>query len=323
MLHRRTLIAAVAALAAFTAQAQNIVLKATDTHPAGYPTVVAVENMGKKLDSATNGRIKMQMFAGAVLGQEKEAVEQTQLGAIQINRISLGVIGPIVPDVNVFNMPFVFRDVAHMRKVIDGAIGDELLAKVTDSPAKLVGLAWMDGGARNLYTKKPVRKPADLAGQKVRMMGNPLFVDTMNAMGGNGISMAYGEVFSALQTGVIDGAENNPPSYVSANHINTPAKFYSLTNHLIIPEILVMSKVAWDKLSKDDQALVKKVAREAQMDQRGLWDKSVEDYTAKMKTGGVEIITVDQKPFFDATAPVRAKYGAQYADLMKRVGDVK
>jgi TRAP-type C4-dicarboxylate transport system substrate-binding protein len=181
----------------------------------------------------------------------------------------------------------------------------------------------MDGGARNLYTKKPVRKPADLAGQKVRMMGNPLFVDTMNAMGGNGISMAYGEVFSALQTGVIDGAENNPPSYVSANHINTPAKFYSLTNHLIIPEILVMSKVAWDKLSKDDQALVKKVAREAQMDQRGLWDKSVEDYTAKMKTGGVEIITVDQKPFFDATAPVRAKYGAQYADLMKRVGDVK
>jgi tripartite ATP-independent transporter DctP family solute receptor len=323
MLHRRTLIAAVAALAAFTAQAQNIVLKATDTHPAGYPTVVAVENMGKKLESATNGRIKMQMFAGAVLGQEKEAVEQTQLGAIQINRISLGVIGPIVPDVNVFNMPFVFRDVAHMRKVIDGAIGDELLAKVTDSPAKLVGLAWMDGGARNLYTKKPVRKPADLAGQKVRMMGNPLFVDTMNAMGGNGISMAYGEVFSALQTGVIDGAENNPPSYVSANHINTPAKFYSLTNHLIIPEILVMSKVAWDKLSKDDQALVKKVAREAQMDQRGLWDKSVEDYTAKMKTGGVEIITVDQKPFFDATAPVRAKYGAQYADLMKRVGDVK
>jgi tripartite ATP-independent transporter DctP family solute receptor len=323
MLLRRTLIAAAAALTAFAAQAQNIVLKASDTHPAGYPTVVAVENMGKRLEAATHGRIKMQMFAGAVLGQEKEAVEQTQLGAIQINRISLGVIGPIVPDVNVFNMPFVFRDVAHMRKVIDGAVGDELLQKVSDSPAKLVGLAWMDGGARNLYTKKPVRKPDDLKGQKVRMMGNPLFVDTMNAMGGNGISMAYGEVFSALQTGVIDGAENNPPSYVTANHINTPAKFYALTNHLIIPEILVMSKAAWDKLSKDDQALLKKVAREAQMDQRGLWDKSVEDYTAKMKAGGVEIISVDQKPFFDATAPVREKYGAQYAGLMKRIADVK
>jgi tripartite ATP-independent transporter DctP family solute receptor len=320
---RRTILAVAVSLAAFGAHAQNIVLKATDTHPAGYPTVVAVENMGKKLEAATNGRIKMQMFAGAVLGQEKEAVEQTQLGAIQINRISLGVIGPVVPDVNVFNMPFVFRDVAHMRKVIDGAVGDELLRKVSDSPAKLIGLAWMDGGARNLYTKKPVRTPEDLKGQKVRMMGNPLFVDTMNAMGGNGISMAYGEVFTALQTGVIDGAENNPPSYVTANHINTPAKYYSLTNHLIIPEILVMSKVAWDKLSKEDQALVKKVAREAQLDQRGLWDKSVAEYTAKMKDAKVEIITVDQKPFYDATAPVRAKYGAQFTDLMKRIDDVK
>jgi tripartite ATP-independent transporter DctP family solute receptor len=323
MLLRRTLIALGAIAAIAPAYAQNIVLKATDTHPAGYPTVVAVENMGKKLEAATNGRIKMQMFPGAVLGQEKEVVEQTQLGAIQIARISLGVIGPVVPDVDVFNMPFVFRDVAHMRKVIDGAIGDELLQKVTDSPAKLVGLGWMDGGARSLYTKKPVRKPDDLKGQKVRMMGNPLFVDTMNAMGGNGIAMAYGEVFTALQTGVIDGAENNPPSYFTANHYNTPAKYYAQTNHLIIPEIFVMSKVTWDKLSKDDQALVKKVSREAQLEQRALWDKSVEEYSAKLKTAGIEFIQVDQKPFFDATAPVRAKYGAKFADLMKRIEAVK
>jgi len=324
MLLRRTLIATAAGLlASFGAYAQNIVLKAADTHPAGYPTVVAVENMGKKLEAATNGRIKMQMFPGAVLGQEKETVEQTQLGAIQIARISLGVVGPVVPDVNVFNMPFVFRDVNHMRKVIDGPIGDELLKKVTDSPAKLVGLGWMDGGSRSLYTKKPVRTPADLAGQKVRMMGNPLFVDTMNAMGGNGIAMAYGEVFTALQTGVLDGAENNPPSYFTANHYNTPAKYYAQTNHLIIPEIFVMSKVAWDKLSKDDQALVMKVSREAQLDQRALWDKSVADYSSKLKAAGIQFIDVDQKLFFDATAPVRAKYGTQFADLMKRIGDVK
>ena len=324
MLLRRTLIATAAGLlASFGAHAQNIVLKAADTHPAGYPTVVAVENMGKKLEAATNGRIKMQMFPGAVLGQEKETVEQTQLGAIQIARISLGVVGPVVPDVNVFNMPFVFRDVNHMRKVIDGPIGDELLKKVTESPAKLVGLGWMDGGSRSLYTKKPVRTPADLAGQKVRMMGNPLFVDTMNAMGGNGIAMAYGEVFTALQTGVLDGAENNPPSYFTANHYNTPAKYYAQTNHLIIPEIFVMSKVAWDKLSKDDQALVMKVSREAQLDQRALWDKSVADYSSKLKAAGIQFIDVDQKLFFDATAPVRAKYGTQFADLMKRIGDVK
>lgn len=305
------------------ASAQNIVMKAHDTHPAGYPTVVAVENMGKKLDAATNGRIKFQMFPGAVLGQEKEAVEQVQLGAIQIARISLGVIGPIVPEVNVFNMPFVFRDEAHMRKVIDGPVGDELLAKITASPAKLVALGWMDGGSRSLYTKKPVKTPADLKGVKVRMMGNPLFVDTMNAMGGNGISMAYGEVFSALQTGVIDGAENNPPSLFTSNHYTTGTKYYAQTNHLIIPEIFVMSKATWDKLTDADKALVKKVSREAQMEQRGLWDKSVADYTGKLKAAGIEFVAVDQKLFFDATAPVRAKYGAQLADLMKRVADVK
>lgn len=323
MTTRRSLIAAAAlaaaaAFAPFAAQAQ-MVLKASDTHPAGYPTVVAVEMFGKKLEQQTNGRIKLQMFPGAVLGQEKEAVEQTQLGAIQIARVSLGVIGPVVPEVDVFNMPFVFRDIAHMRKVIDGAVGDELLAKVTASPARLVALAWMDGGSRSLYTKKPVRKPEDLKGQKIRMMGNPLFVDTMNAMGGNGISMAYGEVFTALQTGVIDGAENNPPSMFTSNHYTAGAKYYTQTNHLIIPEILVMSKVTWDKLSKDDQALVKKLGREAQMDQRVLWDKSVEEYSAKLKAAGVEFINIDNKPFFEATAPVRAKYGAKYADLLKKI----
>jgi len=327
MTFRRSLLAAAVAVvalsASFTASAQNMVLKATDTHPAGYPTVVAVENMGKRLEAATNGRIKMQMFPGAVLGQEKEAVEQAQIGAIQIVRISLGVIGPVVPDVDVFNMPFVFRDIAHMRAVIDGPIGAELLDKVSASPARLIGLGWMDGGSRSLYTKKKVTSPADLKGVKVRMMGNPLFVDTMNAMGGNGIAMAYGEVFSALQTGVIDGAENNPPSFFTSNHYNAGTKYYAQTNHLIIPEILVMSKVAWDKLSDADKALVKKEARAAQMEQRTLWDKSVADYSAKLKAAGIEFVKVDQKLFFDATAPVRAKYGANFADLMKRIDATK
>ncbi len=315
--------AAFAMSISFTAQAQNVVLKSHDTHPAGYPTVAAIESMGKKLDAATNGRIKIQTFPGAVLGQEKEAVEQVQLGAIQIARISLGVIGPIVNEVNVFNMPFVFRNEAHMRAVIDGPIGQEILDKVTNSPARLVGLGFMDGGSRSLYTKKKVTTPADLKGQKVRMMGNPLFVDTMNAMGGNGIAMAYGEVFTALQTGVIDGAENNPPSYVTANHYNTPAKFYAQTNHLIIPEIFVMSKISYDKLSKADQDLIKKLSREAQLEQRGMWDKAVAENVTKLKAAGIEFVAVDQKPFFDATAPVRAKYGEKLMDLMTKIEATK
>lgn len=323
LFRRSMIVTAATVLLPAAVLAQNLVIKSHDTHPAGYPTVAAIEGMGKKLDAATNGRIKIQMFPGAVLGQEKEAVEQAQLGAIQMARISLGVIGPIVNDVNVFNMPFVFRNEAHMRAVIDGPVGQELLDKVTASPAKLVALGFMDGGSRSLYTKKKVTKPDDLKGQKVRMMGNPLFVDTMNAMGGNGIAMAYGEVFTSLQTGVIDGAENNAPSYFTANHYNTPAKYYAQTNHLIIPEIFVMSKVFWEKLSKADQDLVKKLSREAQLDQRKLWDAAVAEYSGKLKAAGVEFVQVDQKPFYDATAPVRAKYGEKLADLMKKIEAVK
>ncbi|MDH4052513.1 MAG: TRAP transporter substrate-binding protein DctP, partial [Rubrivivax sp.] len=174
---------AVGALGCTLSAAAQTVMKAADVHPAGYPTVVAVENMGKRIEAATSGRIKFQMFPGSVLGGEKEMIEQTQVGAIQILRTSLGPIGPVVPEVNVFNMPFVFRGIPHMRAVIDGPIGQDLLDKVSASPAKLIGLAWMDGGSRSLYTKKPVHSMADLKGQKIRMMGNPLFVDTMNAMG--------------------------------------------------------------------------------------------------------------------------------------------
>ncbi|HZV94049.1 MAG TPA: TRAP transporter substrate-binding protein [Caldimonas sp.] len=301
----------------------TLTLRAADVHPPGYPNVVAIEHMGQKLEAATHGRIKLKMFPGGVLGGEKEMIEQTQVGAIDILRTSLGPLGPVVPDVNVFNMPFVFRNEAHMRDVIDGPIGDEMLAKITASPAKLVALGWMDGGSRSIYTKKPVRSMADLKGMKIRMIGNPLFVDTMNAMGGNGISMGYGEVFSALQTGVIDGAENNPPSYFTANHFAAGAKYYTLTNHLIIPEIFVMSKVTWDKLGPEDKVLVRKLSREAQFEQRKLWDASVGEYVAKLKAAGVEFIPIDNKPFYDATAGVRAKYGAPYADLMKRIEATK
>jgi tripartite ATP-independent transporter DctP family solute receptor len=294
-------------------------LKAADVHPEGYPNVVAMQNLGKKLEAATNGRLTLKMFPNMVLGDEKSMIEQTQAGGIDILRTSLGPMGPVVPEVNVFNMPFVFRNEAHMRAVIDGPIGDEILKKITDSSVNLVALGWMDGGTRNLYTKKAIRKPADLAGQKIRMMGNPLFVDTLNAMGGSGISMGMGELFSAMQTGVVDGAENNPPTYVTQNHF-TVTKFYNHTGHLIIPEIFVFSKSKWNKLSAEDQALIKKLAREAQMEQRKLWDEKVADSVAKMKAAGVTVVTdVDHDAFFKATQPVRDKYGKDYAELINRI----
>ena len=325
-LRRHLLATAASAVLALSVSAPALaqtVLKASDVHPAGYPNVVAIENLGKKLEAASAGRYKLQMFPGGVLGSEKEVVEQTQIGAIQIARISLGILGPVVPDVNVFNMPFVFRDEAHMRAVIDGPVGKEILDKITNSPARLVALGWMDSGSRSLYTKKEIKSPADLKGLKIRVMGNPLFVDTMNAMGGNGITMGHNDTYSALQTGVVDGAENNPPTLFTANHYSTGVKFYTQTTHLIIPEIFVMSKVAWDKMSRDDQASMTKFAREAQMEQRALWDKSVAEYSAKLQAAGVQFKSIDKKPFYDATAPVRAKYGSQYAELIKRIEAVR
>jgi len=286
--------------------------------------VVAVESMGKKLEQATNGRLSVQMFGSMQLGGEKEAIEQAQVGALQLARVSVGTLGPVIDDLNVFNLPFLFRNTAHMQKVIDGAIGQELLDKVSNNPkAGLIVICWMDAGARNVYdTKKPVQTIGDLKGMKVRVMGNPMFVDMMNALGGNGVAMGYDQVFSALQTGVVDGAENNPPSYVFDNHY-TVAKYYTLTQHLIVPEILVFSRKTWDTLSKDDQALVKKTGREAQLEERDLWNKYETAAMDKAKAAGNQIIDVaDKKPFQDAVKPVWDKYGPKYSATIKRIQDV-
>jgi tripartite ATP-independent transporter DctP family solute receptor len=296
-------------------------LKASDVHPEGYPTVQAVENMGKKLEQATGGRLSIQMYASMQLGGEKEVIEQAQVGAIQFARVSVGTLGPVIDDLNVLNMPFLFRDTAHMNKVVDGPIGQELLDKVSNNQAaKLLGLCWMDAGARSFYdTKRPIKTIADLKGLKIRVIGNPIFVDMANALGANGVAMGYDQVFSALQTGVIDGAENNPPSFVFDNHYQV-AKYYTLTQHLIVPEMLVFSRASWDQLSADDQQLVKKLSRETQLDARELWNKTEAEAMQRMKTAGIEIIPIaDKKPFQDAVKPVWDKYGTKFADLIKRI----
>ncbi|MGH8849552.1 MAG: TRAP transporter substrate-binding protein [Casimicrobiaceae bacterium] len=313
------------ALPGIGAAQQKQVWKAADVHPAGYPTVVAVENFGKKMEKATNGRISVQMYGTMQLGGEKEMIEQAQVGALQFARVSVGALGPVIDDLNVFNMPYLFRSTAHMQRVIDGPIGQELMDKVTNNPkAGLVALCWMDAGARSLYdTKKPIRSIADLKGMKFRVMGNPMFVDMMNSLGGNGVSMGYDQVFNALQTGVVDGAENNPPSFVFDNHYQV-AKYYTLDEHLIVPEMLVFSKKTWNTLSKDDQALLVKFGREAQFEERVLWEKYEKAAMDKARAAGIQIIEIaDKKPFQAAVKPVWDKYGPKYADVIKRIQEVR
>lgn len=332
-MNRREFLGSTAAAAVATtslglsaAQAQaKIVLKATDVHPLGYPTVEAVVRMGQRLEKATNGRISIQMFPSMQLGGEKEMIEQAQVGALQIARISLGPMGPLVPELNAFNLPFVFRDPAHMTKVVSGPIGDEMLKKLSDHPtANLIGLCWMNGGTRNVYNSKhPIRTAADLKGLKIRMMGNPIFVDTMNAMGGNGVAMGFDQLVNALQTGVVDGAENNEPSYVSGQHFRY-AKYYSMTQHLIIPEILVFSKRTWGTLSKEDQDLIMKEAKGAQTEQWKLWDEMEQKSIADMKANGVEIVKLDNTAMADAVKKsVYEKHAKALQPFIERIQAVK
>ena len=299
----------------------KMVFKASDVQPAGYPTVAATENLGKKLAEATNGRLSVQMYPSMQLGGEKETIEQTQIGAIQLLRVSAGTMGPIVDDINVVNMPFLFKSIAHSEKMMDGPIGQELLDKITASPnANLVALCWMNSGARSLYNSKhPIKSIEDIKGLKFRVIGNPIFIEMMNSLGGNGVAMGYDQVFSALQTGVIDGAENNPPSYVFSNHY-TAAKYYSLTEHLVIPEVLLFSRRAWTNLSADDQNLLKKFAREAQLEERVLWNQYEQQAMEKAKAAGCQIAEIaDKTPFQNAVKPVWDKYGPKYQDMINRI----
>jgi tripartite ATP-independent transporter DctP family solute receptor len=314
--------AAVTLSSPLPARAQaKAVFKAADVHPTGYPTVAATENLGKKLAEATNGRLSVQMYPSAQLGAEKETIEQAQIGAIQFLRVSAGALGPIVDDINVVNMPFLFKNTAHAQKMMDGPIGQELLDRITaNANAGLVGLCWMDAGARSFYnTKHPIKSIADLKGLKVRVIGNPMFVDMANALGANGVAMGYDQVFSALQTGVIDGAENNPPSFVFDNHYQV-AKNYTLTEHLIVPEILVFSRKSWDSLSKDDQNLIRNFSRQAQAEERVFWADYEKQAMEKARAGGVQVVeTIDKQPFQAAVKPVWDKYGPRFSDLVKRI----
>ena len=279
--------------------------------------------MGKKIEEATKGRLTVQMYPSMQLGGEKEFIEQAQVGALQIARISLGPLGPLVPEMNVFMLPFVFTGVEQERKVVDGPIGQEMLDKLNNHPtAGLIGLAWMDSGVRNVYNaKKPITKIDDLKGLKIRMMGNPMFIDTMNALGGNGVGLGMDQLANALQTGVVDGAENNEPTFASEQHFRY-TKYYSYTGHLIIPEILIFSKKSWMALSKEDQDLIRKLGKEAQLEERKLWIEREQQAIAKMKENGVvfsEVKPEDKKAFQAAVKPVWDKYGKGLEETIKKI----
>jgi tripartite ATP-independent transporter DctP family solute receptor len=323
MKHVRPLAAALLASVAFAGAAFaecEITFKSSDTHPDGYPTVAAVVHMGELLKERSGGRMCVEVFHSAQLGEEKDTIEQTKFGVIDFNRVSMGPFNNIIEETKVVSLPFIFRGTDHMHRVMDGPVGDEILAAF--EPHGFVGLAYYDGGSRSFYNReKPISSIEDLAGMKIRVMQSDVFVDMMTALGANATPLPYGEVYSAIQTGVIDGAENNWPSFESSGHFEV-AGYYTLNEHLIVPEVLVMSKVSWDKLSPEDQALVRQAARDSIPVNRELWAAREAESEAKVRAAGVEIIEdIDKTPFIEAMVPVYQKHAntPRLQDLVTRI----
>ncbi len=327
MISRRILQgAAIGALMAFTASSganAQTTLRSTDIHPTDYPTVEAVRFMGKLLEERTKNRLKINVFHSAQLGNEKDTIEQTRFGVIDINRINMAPFNNLIPATNVPSLPFIFRSVAHMRTVMDGPIGEGLLKEFEKHD--LVGLAFYDSGSRSFYnSKRAINSPADMKGLKIRVQQSDMFVALVSALGANATPMAFGEVYSALQTGVIDGAENNWPSFESTKHFEV-SKFYSLTEHSLSPEVLVMSKRSYDKLSAEDQGIIKAAAKESVAKMRELWDAREKASEAKVKAGGALVNAIEKQPFIDAMKPVYDKFVVDPAlkDMVAKIQAVK
>jgi tripartite ATP-independent transporter DctP family solute receptor len=322
MLHFSKLAGATFAFAALMigAASAQTVLKSSDTHPDGYPTVEGVKYFGELVKERTNGRYAVEVYHSAQLGEEKDTIEQVRSGVIELNRVSMAPFNGTVKETIVPALPYIFRSEDHMHKVMDGAIGDQI--KAAFEPAGLVVLAFYDAGARSFYnSKKPINSVADLTGLKFRVIQSDIFVDMVAALGANATPMPYGEVYSAIETGVIDGAENNFPSYDTAKHAEV-AKFYSLDEHTILPEVFVMNKAAWDKLTPEDQEIFKQAAKESVAKQRELWAAKVGESRAKVEAAGAQITTPDKQGFIDAMKPVYEKHITDDV-LKKMVADVQ
>lgn len=282
-------------------------LRAADSHPDGYPTVEAVKEMARLLRTWSSGRLDIHIYAGGQLGAERDTLEITSFGGLDLNRVSLAPLNAIEPMTIVPSLPFLFRSEAHMRAALDGPIGAEILGALT--ARGLVGLCFFDSGDRSIYnTRRPINTPSDMRGLKIRVPNSDLYVDMIRAMGGDATPMALGEAYQALVQGVIDGAENNWPSYESGRHFEV-ARYYSLTRHIVAPEALVMSLDRWRRLTAEEQGWITEAARAAVIHMRQLWDARVARSREVVLADGILANEVaDHAAFVRLVEPIWAKF---------------
>ena len=301
---------------------KRVVLKAADTHDLNYPTTEGLVKMGKLLEEWTAGRIKIQVFSSSQLGSETDTIELTRQGVIDINRVNLNPVTRIVKEMKVLALPYIFRDESHQWKVLSGEVGKELLKLL--EPYGLIGLGYYDSGQRSFYnSKKPIKKVDDLKGLKIRVQKADIMVDVIEAVGAIPVEMAFEEVYTGLQTGIIDGAENNEPSFITKGHFES-AKYYTYDEHSRVPEIIFMSKITWDKLSDKDKKLIMRAVNESIPYQRKLWKAEVKEAIAKAEASGCEIIRgIDKEPFIKAMEPVYKKHASDLSEWMGKIKAVK
>ena len=298
--------------------------RAADTQSEDYPTVQALRYMGRLIAERSNDRLQIRVFHSRQLGEEKETIEQTRVGAIDLNRTNVALIGTFVPAMNVLAMPFLFRSIEHLEKVLDGPIGSEILGSF--EPYGFVGLAFYDSGARSIYNSvRPVRSLADMRGLRIRVQQSELMSDMIRAFGAEPIALPYGQVPTALATRLIDGAENNWPSYVTTDHYRY-AGYYTLTEHTMSPEVLIMSHKAWESLPADDQVVFRDAAIQSSRFMRAKWKDLEQRSRRQAETAGATIVTdFDRKPFEAAMMEIYAKAERDpaAAQLIERIRKVE
>ncbi len=304
-----------------SSSAAPVTLRLADIQPADYPTVVGDKKFADLVKQRSNGRITVSVYPNAQLGDENTVAEQIQLGAIDFARINASPLSSFDKQLNVLNLPYLFNSSQQMWNVLNGPIGDKLLSGM--STAKMVGLTYYDSGARSFYnTKHPVVHPSDLKGMKIRVQQSPMYIDLVKALGASPTPMAYGDVYGALQTGVIDGAENNWPSYYSSNHYQV-AKYFTEDDHTMTPEILLGSQASWNKLSPADQKLIMQAAKDSQAAERQSWTQLEEKSKKDIAAHGNVVSQVDVSEWQKAVQPLYDKYGSEYKDIITQIRATK
>lgn len=274
-----------------------------------HPVHLAMEYMAERVAEKSDGRIEITVYPSQQLGTERECLELLQIGSLAMTKVSASVLEGFAPNFKVFSLPYIFRNEEHRFKFFESDLGLEMLK----SPQKfwLRGLCYYDAGSRSFYTiNKPIRTPADLDGLKIRVQESPTSVKLVNALGASATPISWGELYTALQQGVVDGAENNPPSFYLSRHYEV-CNYYSLNEHTAVPDVLLISMVIWDDLSEEEQKWIQEAAIESYHYQKKLWKEATDEALTEVQKAGVEVLYPDKKPFMEKVQPLLNEYKDQ------------